>query len=105
MSESERKICYLDNNATTRVAPEVVEAMSPYFTEHWGNPSAAYGFGNRLTKDLDRPVLASVEFAERAYDLTFMRRMVLSRVGIAAGYGTDFVDDAFEVTIAGFRQC
>lgn len=38
-----------------------------------------------------------VEFAERSYDLTFMRRMVLSRVGIAAGYGTDFVDDAFDV--------
>ena len=37
------------------------------------------------------------EFADRAHDLTFMRRMVLSRVGIAAGYGTDFVDDAFEV--------
>ena len=52
MSQSE-KTCYLDNNATTRVAPEVVEAMMLYFTENWGNPSAAYGFGNRLTKDLD----------------------------------------------------
>ena len=37
------------------------------------------------------------EFAEQAHDLTFMRRMVLSRVGTAAGYDTDFVDDAFEV--------
>ncbi len=37
------------------------------------------------------------EFADRSHDLTFMRRMVLSRVGIAAGYGTDFVDDAFDV--------
>lgn len=54
MSEAESRTCYLDNNATTRVAPEVVEAMTPYFTENWGNPSAAYGFGNRLQKDLDR---------------------------------------------------
>ena len=42
-------VCYLDNNATTRVAPEVVEAMLPFLTEQWGNPSSAYSFGNNLT--------------------------------------------------------
>ncbi|MGB0550376.1 MAG: aminotransferase class V-fold PLP-dependent enzyme, partial [Limisphaerales bacterium] len=39
---SEKQLIYLDNNATTRVAPEVVEAMLPCLTEHWGNPSSAY---------------------------------------------------------------
>jgi len=44
---SKQSVYYLDNNATTRVAPEVVEAMLPYLTEQWGNPSSAYTFGKR----------------------------------------------------------
>ncbi|MBT3595989.1 MAG: cysteine desulfurase NifS [Verrucomicrobia bacterium] len=33
---------YLDNNGTTQVAPEVLEAMLPFYTQHWGNPSSAH---------------------------------------------------------------
>jgi len=43
-----RKIYYFDNNATTRIAPEVLEAMLPFLTERWGNPSSAYSFGHEL---------------------------------------------------------
>jgi cysteine desulfurase len=38
---------YLDYNATTPVTPEILEAMRPYFTEHFGNPSSAHRFGDR----------------------------------------------------------
>jgi cysteine desulfurase len=43
-----RKLCYFDNNATTRIAPEVLEAMLPFLTERWGNPSSAYAFGKEM---------------------------------------------------------
>ena len=41
-------IIYMDNNATTQVAPEVVEAMMPYLAEHYGNPSSMYTFGGQV---------------------------------------------------------
>jgi cysteine desulfurase len=46
-------LIYLDNNATTRVDPAVVEEMMPFLTDLYGNPSSAYGFGQRVAKALD----------------------------------------------------
>lgn len=45
---------YLDNAATTRTAPEVVEAMLPYFSENYGNPSAIYSIGSAAKKAVNR---------------------------------------------------
>ena len=47
-------VIYFDNNATTRVAPEVIEAMLPFLTEKWGNPSSAYTFGHQLAGQIDQ---------------------------------------------------
>lgn len=42
------KVVYMDNNATTRVDPEVLEAMVPYFSELYGNPSSMHSFGGQV---------------------------------------------------------
>jgi len=47
------KTYYFDANATTRVASEVFEAMLPFLTERWGNPSSAYTFGNQVAKQVE----------------------------------------------------
>lgn len=54
------KLIYLDNAATTKTAPEVVEAMLPYFTENYGNPSSVYSFAaaNKDVISRQRDVIA-----------------------------------------------
>ncbi len=47
------ELIYLDNNATTRVDPTVVEEMLPFLTELYGNPSSGYRFGQQVGKALD----------------------------------------------------
>ena len=50
---SHHPVYYFDNNATTRIAPEVVEAMLPFLKEHYGNPSSAYGFGRDVANQVE----------------------------------------------------
>lgn len=54
------QLIYLDNAATTQVYPEVLDAMMPYFTEYYGNPSAIYTFAGNAKKAVDeaRSILA-----------------------------------------------
>lgn len=48
------KLIYLDNAATTKTAPEVVEAMLPYFTEYYGNPSSVYEFAGKSKEGITK---------------------------------------------------
>ena len=56
------KLIYLDNAATTKTSREVVEAMLPYYTEHYGNPSSVYGFAaaNKEVIAKQRDIIAGV---------------------------------------------
>ena len=50
---AENKVIYFDNNATTKIAPEVFEAMTPYLTEYYGNPSSIHHFGGQVMEKVD----------------------------------------------------
>lgn len=50
----EQRLVYLDHNATTPVAPEVVEAMQPFFERYWANPSSAYRLARETAAHLRR---------------------------------------------------
>ena len=49
-----KQVCYLDNNATTRVAPEVRDVMLPFFCDLYGNPSSMHAFGGEVAKFVAR---------------------------------------------------
>ncbi len=55
-------VIYVDNNATTQVAPEVLEEMLPYFNEYYGNPSSMHTFGGMVERKI-------VESRERLAEL------------------------------------
>mgnify|MGYP001342072205 CR=1 FL=1 len=54
MAATPNKVIYMDNNATTRIAPEVIEAMMPYLTDYYGNPSSMHTFGGQVGQAINR---------------------------------------------------
>ena len=50
----EKNVVYVDNNATTRVAPEVLEAMLPFLTDFYGNPSSIHTFGGQVRQHVEQ---------------------------------------------------
>ena len=66
-------LIYLDNNATTQPAPEVVEAMLPYLSQAWGNPSSMHAFGGSVARPVAqaREMVAAFLGAERPEEILF----------------------------------
>ena len=64
---------YFDNNATTQIAPEVFDAMRPFLTSSYGNPSSAYAFGRETAKAVDdaRESLAGLLGANSTDEVVF----------------------------------
>ena len=64
---------YLDNNATTRVAPEVLDAMHPYLSEFFGNPSSAHALGREMKRAIEhsREQVASLIGAAETSEIVF----------------------------------
>ena len=64
---------YLDNNATTKLDPVVLDAMMPFLTEHYGNPSSIHGFGEPVRKAIEqaRTQVAALLGAEHASEIVF----------------------------------
>ena len=56
------KTVYVDNNATTKVAPEVLEGMLPYFSELYGNPSSMHFFGGQVEKKVNEAREKAADF-------------------------------------------
>lgn len=63
-----QKIIYLDNNATTMIDPEVLEAMMPYFKENYSNPSSIYSFGGITAKAISKAREQIRDFVNAASD-------------------------------------
>ena len=67
------KTVYLDNNATTQIAEEVREAMLPFLTDLWGNPSSMHTFGGQVKKHVEiaREQVAALIGAADPQEITF----------------------------------
>ena len=68
-----QSMIYLDNNATTQVAPEVFEAMQPFLTTHYGNPSSGHALGreSRAAVEEARQEVADLLGARQPHEIAF----------------------------------
>jgi cysteine desulfurase len=97
------RLVYLDNNASTQPAPEAVEAMQPFFSELWGNPSSMHFFGGQVARYVEtaREKLAAMIHADPS-EIVFTScgtesdNMALNGVAEMAGKGMRVITSRVE---------
>lgn len=96
------KEIYLDNNATTRCAPQVVEAMLPYFSEKYGNASSMHNFGgeNRHAIEAARAQVAALLNAAYADEIIFTSCATESNDSVLFSAAEAFPDKKHIITTA-----
>ena len=94
---------YLDYNASTPIAPQVLEAMMPYLTTRYGNPSSSHAFGAECRAAIERAreqvaALIGCEAGEIIFTsgATEANNMVIKGLAKAAGKGSHFITSAIE---------
>jgi cysteine desulfurase len=89
-----RNVVYLDNNATTMIDPEVVDAMLPYIKDYYGNPSSIHSFGGNVGIEINRARIKVAEMigADHDYEIVF------------TGSGTESDNMAILGSIAYYRE-
>ncbi len=88
------RVVYLDNNATTMVDPEVLEAMLPFLTERYGNPSSIHSFGGEVGAEVDRARMNVSKLLGADYDYEI----------VFTGTGTESDNMAILGTIAYYKE-
>ncbi len=88
------KTVYLDNNATTMIAPEVLDAMMPFLKDRYGNPSSMHGFGGSVGREVARARMNVAKFigADNDYEIVF------------TGTGTESDNMAVQGVLAYYRD-
>ena len=71
---------YLDNAATTRTSQEVVDAMLPYFTESYGNPSSIYELGQRSKEAITKAERRLLRSSEQKQKRSTLRQAGLKQI-------------------------
>ena len=74
------KLIYLDNSATTKVKPEILEVMLPYFTDKWYNPSSVYSSSVEIKHDIENARKIVGDFIGANADEIFFHRTFLLAV-------------------------
>jgi hypothetical protein len=89
MAVSPDQVIYMDNNATTRIAPEVIDAMMPYLTDYYGNPSSMHTFGGQVGQAINQArqeiadLLGANPERNRVYQLRYRKRFHSHSLGVA----------------------